>query len=205
MKRLAPAARRFGNFDAVRAFRGDPDDTADGPVTQVLFRNGRQVAWRAGQLLPAQETAVVGQDRVDTRKIARSRYLGVSEGQPFIAEGGGEHLLGQRQDPQKPHEFGGQEAFAPASSRTWFRSMVADHSEGGGAYMASDGPGFGEGQGTCRRHGVLSGGRRRAARSHRTARREVRRAEDGLRGQAAPGREVRWASGSEVGCAPAVT
>ena len=156
MKRLAPAARRFGNFDAVRAFRGDPDDTADGPVTQVLFRNGRQVAWRAGQLLPAQETAVVGQDCVDARKIARGRHLGVFEGQPFIAEGSGEHLLGQRQDPQKPHEFGGQEAFAPASSRTWFRSMVADHSEGGGAYMASDGPGFGEGQGTCRRHGVLS-------------------------------------------------
>lgn len=106
--------------------------------------------------MPAEEAAVAGQDRVHALKVARGCDLGVFEREALVAQGDLEHLFRQRQDPQKPHELGGEEAFASASPRSRLGTMVADHPEGGGTYMASDGACFGEGQGACRRDRILS-------------------------------------------------
>ena len=120
------------------------------------FQKRHQVLRRAGQVVPAEEPAVAGQDRVDARKIARSRDLGVFEREALIAERSVEHLLRQRQDLQKPHELGGDKAFAPAPSRPRLGAVVADHPEGGGADMAPDSACFSEGQSARRRNRVLS-------------------------------------------------
>ena len=169
------------------------------------FQERHQIPRRAGQIVSAEELAVAGQDRTDARKIARGRDLGVFEREALIAERSVEYLLRQRQDLQKPHELGGEEAFAPASSRPplgapWWQITP----EGGGADLAPDGAGFSEGRRACRRNRVLS--LQEYVEKH--VRIEQYRwgfapPEGGFQGQAAPGRAACRASGSASGFAPA--
>ena len=90
---MTPTVRGIGDLHAVRALRGDPDDTTDGPFAQMGLQERHQILWPVRQAVPSEKAAIVGQDRVDVCKIACGGYLGIFEGQAFVTQRSGKNLL----------------------------------------------------------------------------------------------------------------